>query len=192
MDRAVADATTNWTPDVVLAYCSGVAPVALAPPLAGVPLVIDFVDVDSAKWATLAASATPPRSWIFHREARCLARFEAAVAWTARMATVVNERERDALLRICPAARVEVIPNGVDVDAFTASQPAANHSVVFSGVFDYAPNVEGAVWLAEEVWPRVREKVSDARLTLVGAHPTRRVRAPGRGGCVDHGHRQRA
>jgi glycosyltransferase involved in cell wall biosynthesis len=140
-------------------------------------MVIDFVDVDSAKWATLAASAWPPRSWIFQREARCLARFEAAAAWTARMATVVNEREREALLQVCPAARVEVIPNGVDVDAFRVWQaPAANHDVVFSGVFNYAPNAEGAVWLAREVWPRVTAAVSDARLKLVGANPDRSVR----------------
>ncbi len=38
-------------PDVVLAYCSGMARFALEPPLAGLPLVIDLVDVDSCKWA---------------------------------------------------------------------------------------------------------------------------------------------
>lgn len=177
MAGAVTGATDHWTPDVVLAYCSGVAPVALASPLARVPMVIDLVDVDSAKWATLARSAVPPKSWIFHREARCLAGFESAAAQTARMATVVNERERDALLRVCPEARVVVIPNGVDIDAFRAwDAPAANHDVVFSGVFNYAPNAEGAVWLAREVWPRVRDAVSDARLMLVGANPDRSVR----------------
>ncbi len=177
MADAVAAATTMWRPDVVLSYCTGVAPVALAPPLSGIPLVIDFVDVDSAKWATLAASAALPRSWIFAREARCLARFEAAVARTAQMAMVVNQRERDALLQVCPDARVEVIPNGVDVEGFkTAQPPAANRSVVFSGVFDYAPNVDGALWLAREVWPRVRAELSDARLTLVGAQPSPPVR----------------
>jgi sugar transferase (PEP-CTERM/EpsH1 system associated) len=177
MAAAVAGATDDWTPDVVLAYCSGVAPVALAPPLARVPMVIDFVDVDSAKWATLAESAFPPKSWVFHREARCLASFEAVAAQAARMATVVNEREREALLRVCPEARVEVIPNGVDIDAFRAWEPpAANHDVVFSGVFNYAPNVEGAVWLAREVWPRVKDAVSDARLVLVGANPDRTTR----------------
>ena len=177
MDAAVAGATDQWTPDVVLAYCSGVAPVALAPPLARVPMVIDFVDVDSAKWATLAGSAFPPKSWIFHREARCLASFEAAAAQAARMAIVVNERERDALLRVYPQAHVEVIPNGVDIDAFRAWEaPAANHDVVFSGVFNYAPNAEGAVWLAREVWPRVKEAFGDARLKLVGANPDGSVR----------------
>ncbi len=177
MDGAVRGATDGWTPNVVLSYCSGVAPVALAPPLDRVPMVIDFVDVDSAKWATLAEKASPPRSWIFNREARCLAAFEGAVADTALMAIVVNEREREALLRVNPYARVAVIPNGVAVDAFRAwDEPAVNHDVVFSGVFNYAPNVDGAVWLAREVWPRVTQDVTNARLMLVGSHPDRSVR----------------
>ena len=49
-------------PDVVLAYCSGMARFALEPPLAGLPLVIDLLDVDSLKWRALAATARPPMS----------------------------------------------------------------------------------------------------------------------------------
>src|SRR5919197_1283440 len=63
-------------PDVVLAYCSGAAAWALKPPLADVPLVLDLVDVDSAKWAALASKAVPPLAWVYRREAKCLARFE--------------------------------------------------------------------------------------------------------------------
>jgi glycosyltransferase involved in cell wall biosynthesis len=43
-------------------------------------------------------------------------------------------------------------------------------------VFNYAPNVEGALWLARDVWPRVRAMRPDARLTLAGAHPARSIR----------------
>src|SRR5262245_30735801 len=42
-------------PDVVLAYCSGMARFALEPPLRGLPLVVDLVDVDSQKWSELAS-----------------------------------------------------------------------------------------------------------------------------------------
>jgi sugar transferase (PEP-CTERM/EpsH1 system associated) len=180
MSGAIAGALDGWRPDVVLAYCSGVAPVALAEPLAGIPLVVDFVDLDSAKWRSLSKSSAPPRSWIFAREARCLSRFETDVARIARETTVVNERERDALLAICPDARVEVVANGVECDRLQPFQPPASEpSVVFSGVFNYAPNVEGALWLAQEVWPRVRAVMPAARLTLAGAHPVRSIRRLG-------------
>ena len=40
---------------------------------------------------------------------------------------------------------------------------------------NYPPNEEGAVWLARDVWPLVRRARPDARLSLVGSSPTRRV-----------------
>ncbi|MEO8681336.1 MAG: TIGR03087 family PEP-CTERM/XrtA system glycosyltransferase [Vicinamibacterales bacterium] len=178
MARALEDATRGQRPDVVFAYCSGVAPLALAPPLADLPLVLDFVDIDSAKWAAFTASASPPRSWIYRREARCLSGFEAEAARIARASTVVNTREQEALLRFCPDARVHVVPNGVDVEAMTPTgPPAVEPQVVFTGIFNYAPNADGAQWFAREVWPRVRAAVPQARLTLAGAHPTRAIHA---------------
>jgi len=173
IDRAI----DGWRPDVMLAYCSGVAPLSLVPPLAGIPFVLDMVDVDSAKWAAFADDARFPRSWVYKREARCLSAFEARAVQMASAATVVNERERVALLRLCPGAAVHVAPNGVDVEALSPPQaPIAGDRVIFSAVFDYAPNADGAVWFAQQVWPRVRAARPTARLTLAGSSPTNAVR----------------
>jgi sugar transferase (PEP-CTERM/EpsH1 system associated) len=177
MRPAIDRAIVGWRPDVVLAYCSGVAPLSLVPPLAGIPFVLDMVDVDSAKWAAFADDARFPRSWVYGREARCLSAFEARAVRTAFAATVVNERERDTLLRLCPGAAVHVSPNGVDVEALSPPQsPNGDDRVIFSAVFDYAPNADGAVWLAQHVWPRVRAARPSARLTLAGSSPTGAVR----------------
>jgi len=175
--EAVQRATERWRPDVVLAYCTGVAPLALAPPLDRVPLVLDIVDVDSAKWAAFADASRFPRAWIYRREARCLGAFERRAVRVAAASTVVNERERDTLLRTCPGADVHVVPNGVDVGALTSPEPpAAEERVIFTAVFDYAPNTEGAIWFARRVWPLVRAARPSATLTLAGASPTRAIR----------------
>jgi sugar transferase (PEP-CTERM/EpsH1 system associated) len=177
MRPALERALAGWRPDAVLAYCSGVAPMTLEPPLAGIPFVLDMVDVDSAKWNAFAAAARFPKSWVFRREARCLAAFEARALQAAFASTVVNERERDTLLKISPGAAVHIAPNGVDVEALAAPHaPAAEERVVFTAVFDYAPNADGAVWFAREVWPRVRKARPAAQLTLAGSSPTAAVR----------------
>jgi len=174
---AVTRAVAGGRPDVVLSYCSGVAPFALEPPLAHVPFVLDLVDVDSAKWAAFAADAGPLRAWIYKREARCLSAFERRAVRAAFATTVVNERERDTLLRSCPDAHVYVSPNGVDAETLAPqTPPGAEERVVFAAVFNYAPNADGAVWFAQNVWPRVRAARPGARLTLAGASPTRAVR----------------
>jgi sugar transferase (PEP-CTERM/EpsH1 system associated) len=165
-------------PDVAVAYCSGMARLALDPALARVPFVLDMVDVDSAKWARLGAASGGLRRWIYQREARTLRQFEIRIVAHARTTLVVNDRERDALLDLAPGARVVAIANGIDLDAFAPSaEPRASSQVVFCGVMNYAPNVEGVTWLAKEVWPLVRTARPDARFVIVGADPAREVRA---------------
>jgi glycosyltransferase involved in cell wall biosynthesis len=149
---------------------------ALEPPLAGLPFVLDMVDVDSEKWATLGASTRGPRGWIYRREAILLRQFERIASNAADTTLVVNERERQSLTTLGVTTRVDVVPNGVDLSSFRPpSAPAAQRRVVFCGVMNYEPNEAAALWLAREVWPRVMRARSDARLTLLGANPTRRV-----------------
>lgn len=96
----------------------------------------------------------------------------------AFMTLVVNEKERAALDALAPGGRIQVIENGVDLEAFRPTrQPADSASVVFCGVMNYGPNEQGAVWLAREVWPLVRAARPDARLMLVGSSPSPQVRA---------------
>jgi O-antigen biosynthesis protein len=49
--------------------------------------------------------------------------------------------------------------------------------VIFVAGFAHPPNVDGAVWFANEVWPLVRSRAPTARLALVGSHPTPEVQA---------------
>jgi sugar transferase (PEP-CTERM/EpsH1 system associated) len=165
-------------PDVVLAYGSGMARFALAPPLQHTPFVLDMVDVDSAKWEALTRVTKPPMQWVYRREARVLRRFEARAARAAATSTVVTERERETLAAIAPDSRIEVIPNGVDIEGLRPPGPAAAApGVVFCGVMNYAPNEQAALLLAREVWPLVRRIRPDATLTFVGSSPTRAVLA---------------
>jgi sugar transferase (PEP-CTERM/EpsH1 system associated) len=173
--RRVLDA---HPPDVVLAFCSGMARFAFEPPLRGIPTVVDFVDIDSEKWAALAASSPWPKSWIYGRESRTLGAFEAEAATRAAHSLVVTDREIDVVRRIAPAAHAHVIYNGVALDHLRPTAPPATaQRVVFCGVMNYEPNVDGVRWFAREVWPRVRTRTPDATFIVVGAQPTDEIRA---------------
>lgn len=159
-------------PDVVFAYCSGMARFAMQPPLDSIPMVLDFVDVDSRKWRDLAASARAPLAAIYRREARTLGAFEARAAATASTALVVNEREAENARSLAPSANVHVLMNGVEIDRLRPQLPPSNRpSVTFCGVMDYAPNHDGMMWFVREVWPLVLKAQPDATLSIVGANP---------------------
>lgn len=175
--RLLAENAHDRPPDVVLAFCSGMARFALQPPLDRFPLVIDLVDVDSAKWAELAGRSRWPMRWIYRREATHLSAFERQSVARAVSTLIVNEREAETLKTIAPGAAIAVVPNGIDLRRFTPSTPpAAAARVVFCGVMNYAPNIEGVLWFAREVWPRIRAVRSDAVFSVVGADPSPAIR----------------
>jgi sugar transferase (PEP-CTERM/EpsH1 system associated) len=172
------DIVATRQPDVVLAYCSGMARYALERPLNQIPLVLDMVDLDSAKWHALAASSDMARRWIYTREHRTLQAFECRAVAAATATLVVNDRERQVLAALMPGARVHVVQNGVDVERFRRADVATAAPVaVFCGVMNYGPNEEGARWIAQAVWPLVQRARPDARLLLVGANPTPAVKS---------------
>jgi sugar transferase (PEP-CTERM/EpsH1 system associated) len=164
-------------PDVVLAYCSGMARFALEAPLAGRPFVLDMVDVDSAKWSALAQETRGLRRWVYRREARTLAVFEAAAVRQAGATLVVNARERDLLMNVVRTGTVHVVESGIDIKAFAPpGEPADTAVVAFCGTMNYRPNEEGVRWFSESVWPIVTRQRPDARFLVVGANPTREIR----------------
>lgn len=164
-------------PDVVLAFCSGMARFALEPPLNRYPLVLDFVDVDSEKWAALARTTKGPKGWIYQREAKYLGRFEADAGRRAVASIVVNEREREALMRLAPESNIHVVGLGVNLEYLRPHTPPTEAPrVAFCGVMNYQPNVDGVLWFAREIWPLIVAKRPDATFVVVGSHPTEQIR----------------
>ena len=86
--------------------------------------------------------------------------------------TVLSEPDRDELLMLNAALNVRVIPNGIDLSAFPLRDSARDAAhFVFLGNYDYAPNAEAALWLAQDIFPRVRQALPNAQLSLVGNAP---------------------
>ncbi len=120
-------------------------------------------------------------------ESRRLEPIELQRCAAADAVLVTSERERQALLRRLPGARIEVVPNGVDLDFFSrAAVPQAPPVVqalgageapriIFTGALNYFPNVDAVVAFAQTCWPRIREQAPDASWVIVGKNPLPRV-----------------
>jgi GT2 family glycosyltransferase len=63
--------------------------------------------------------------------------------------------------------RVAVVPNGAQVGGHPYA-PSEGAALLFVGPFRYAPNREGIARFLREAWPRIREAVPDATLTILG------------------------
>jgi sugar transferase (PEP-CTERM/EpsH1 system associated) len=93
-----------------------------------------------------------------------------------RFAHVIAVSALDAEVIRCAygVASVGHVPTGVDVDYFSASRPRppASRDLVFIGSMDWMPNEEGIRWFATEVFGRIQERISGARLLVVGRSPS--------------------
>jgi sugar transferase (PEP-CTERM/EpsH1 system associated) len=139
--------------------------------------VMDFVDVDSAKFAAYA-EAGGPLALLYRREARTLFAFERAVAARADVSLFVSEAEAELFRSKAglPAADIRALQNGVDLDRYDHATvvPAATPRplIVFTGQMDYAPNAEAVAWFAREVLPAIPR----ATFAIVGRNPAEAVR----------------
>lgn len=149
-------------------------------------VVMDFVDMDSAKFAAYADAASGPMKLVHAREARLLGAFEQKVARRADLSLFVSPAEaklfRDTLND--PAVRVEGISNGVDTVSYDPANVAAapyagrpGPHLVFTGQMDYAPNVDAVVHFSRAVLPLVRAVHPEACFHIVGRSPVAAVRA---------------
>ena len=131
----------------------------------GPVVLVDFVDVDSAKWSHYAQQHRWPLSWLYLRESRQLLHFERQVAQRADRSFFVTDRESALFCELAPecAARVVTISNGVDADYYAPDEarpsPFAGERVapiVFTGAMDYWPNVDAVIWFAREALPLIQ------------------------------------
>jgi sugar transferase (PEP-CTERM/EpsH1 system associated) len=147
--------------------------------------VLDMVDVDSDKWAQYAPTQRWPMSWLYAREGRKLAAWEARVAQDFDATLLVSCDEAVLLQQHVPQARHKIgaFENGVDAEYFSPTRdypnpyPSDVSGVVFTGAMDYWPNVDAVSWFAERIFPAIREAVPAAQFTIVGSRPTEAVLA---------------
>ncbi len=183
MRRWVEHTLATESIDQAIVFSSSMAQYAEHQP--GLPMLVDFVDVDSAKWADYAGRHRAPMSWLYRREGRQLLAYERAVAARADRSFFATDKEVELFLGLAPecAGRVEALGNGVDAEffSFVADRVspflAGEIPLVFTGAMDYWPNVDAVTWFATEVLPRLRQQRPNVRFHIVGRSPTPAVRA---------------
>jgi glycosyltransferase involved in cell wall biosynthesis len=152
---------------------------ALRRELGSTPVVYDWHNIESELMLRYGDGKEPwLKRWYARRTGDRLTQVESAILESAAGHVVCSERERAALAARSPRARVAVIENGVDTDAFEPAKPAASRRrILFVGAMSYHANVDAAVWFAREIWPQIRAKTHGFRFTIVGSDPAPEVLA---------------
>ena len=151
----------------------------------GIRFVMDFVDMDSAKFTTYAAQARGLSRFANAQEAKRLFAFERAVAARADLSLFVSEAEAALFARETGlgAEKIAFIENGIDLEAYDPANPRSavdsgeGALIMFTGQMDYRPNVDAVDGFARHAMPLIRAQHPSARFAIVGRNPTAEVSA---------------
>jgi sugar transferase (PEP-CTERM/EpsH1 system associated) len=161
--------------DLAIAFSSSMGAYLLDMP--SVPGILHFCELDSDKWRQYASMTRPPLRWIYAREARVLRTLEHRLAHSMNANIVCTSREKVLFQAEIPGTACAVMPNGVDLAYFSPRVADAEPGhLVFTGIMNYYPNVDGCLWFAAEVLPKIADIHPNARFTIVGANPTHAIR----------------
>jgi sugar transferase (PEP-CTERM/EpsH1 system associated) len=119
-----------------------------------------------------------PARRIYNRLEFAKFRHEEIATWRRVSGCVMTSaREQEIVRRLAPQTPTIVGANAVDVDFFIPSdQPGRADRIVMTGLMHYRPNIDGAVYFVQEIFPRILAVRPDAVFTIVGAGATEEVR----------------
>ncbi len=177
--QAVISAELARKPDVLVIDFPHTA--VLAPEKFEVPSVVFTHNVEAEIFQRHATVASNPIvRGIWRQQFDKMARFERDTLHRFDRVIAVSERDRDFFEESYGVDRVSVIPTGVDVAYFGASEKAsestesgreAAETLVFTGSMDWMANTDGITYFLTEVWPILAKAKPHLRFDVVGRNP---------------------
>ena len=140
----------------------------------GEKVVLDHIDALSLNMIRRAKNEhSILKKAVFNYEAFNLSGYEKRIRGTYDASIVSSKIDKDAL----GDDTIEVIPNGVDTGYFRPVSRDKDIDFIFTGNMNYFPNVNAALYFAEEILPKILRTRPDASFYIVGIDPSKEVRA---------------
>ena len=141
--------------------------------------LVDYIDIDSAKWKQYAEAAKSPLSWLYALEHRRLAQWERKICeqYDRSLLTSPTEKQRLLTLAVGCDDKIIVCPNGIDTEFFyprnAVSEPSSGtrRTLVFTGQMDYMPNVDAVKYFYDDILPLVQRRHANTQFVIVGRNP---------------------
>ncbi|MBO4306891.1 MAG: glycosyltransferase [Bacteroidales bacterium] len=134
------------------------------------PKVLDFQDALSMNLERRMSKYRGLRYFALHYEFKMLRSAEYNACGIFDALTIISESDSDAVPRH-KDTEIEIVRNGVDFDYFRHDLSEKKNSVVFCGNMQYAPNIDAARFLVNDIMPRVWKVYPDANVVIAGATP---------------------
>ncbi len=141
---------------------------------AGLPVVLREHNIESTILLRYAGQMSSGAAGLFlSRQVKKIRRFEADIASRCDRCCVISDEDGRRLQELQPAARISVIPAGVDEAYFTPASGKEHFpdSICFVGSLDWRANQDAVRWLVTEIMPAIWDKKPQVSLAVIGKDP---------------------
>lgn len=161
--------------DVIL--CDFLSPAAVIPFDLGIPVVMFTHNVEAMIWKRHWEVATNPIwRFVFKREYERMRATELRYLNESTHVLTVSDTDTAMFAKDISAAKISIIPTGVDIDYFQPVNGEEPDSLVFTGSMDWMPNEDGILYFVEEILPLIRRQRPATKLWIVGRKPGDRIK----------------
>jgi glycosyltransferase involved in cell wall biosynthesis len=157
-------------------YCQLIRTTEYVKNIHHIPKTLDYMDALSKGMYRRAEIASGLKRKLFIIEGKRLAEYENRMFDYFNHHTIISKQDR-SFISHPQRDQIVIIENGIGEEF--SNYPANNspqYDLVFTGNMNYPPNVESAVFLAEEVCPLLKTEFPNLTLLLSGADPNQRVK----------------
>jgi glycosyltransferase involved in cell wall biosynthesis len=143
----------------------------------GIPKILNHHNIEShlLKRRTLFEK-NPLKRLYYAIEGSKLERYEQTACAEFDTNFTVSALDRQRLLELVPAARADVIANGVDIEYFKPDgSPASAGNLLMASGMNWFPNRDAVMYMCNEIWPLLTRQAPDLSWTVVGASPPQQV-----------------
>ncbi|MGQ0643333.1 MAG: glycosyltransferase [Gemmatimonadaceae bacterium] len=168
--------------DADVVVCDFLFPAVNVPADLGPAVVLFEHNVEAQIWQRHAEHARGPLARAYMSEQwRRMRNFEGRECARFDHVIAVSQEDAQRLKQEYALGDVSAVPTGVDTEYFAATGTVARSSneLVFTGSMDWLPNEDAMTWFVADVLPRIRARVPDVTLAIVGRTPSTVVRALG-------------
>ena len=145
----------------------------------GCPTILFQHNVEAVILERHQRTAGSPLMKLFWRNQwRKMYRYEKAACRRFDAVVAVSDVDREVMEREYGLRHVYSIPTGVDTEYFRPwPGPEIPNSLVFTGSMDWLPNEDALTFFAQEILGRIKAKIPNVSLAVVGRKPSNRLLA---------------
>ena len=163
---------SDLKPDAI--YCHLIRMSEYVKEIQGIPKTLDYMDIFSVGMKRRAERSSFPIKQAATIEFNRLVKYEYDIFSTFNERTIISEQDRE-LIPHPDKHKIHIIGNGVDTNVFYPIEKEKKYDLLFTGNMGYPPNIESAIYAANQILPEVHKLNPNATLLIAGVNPSKSV-----------------